>query len=330
MNYQLPNTFRVDLLYGALEKNPNALKKMRDAHGSDRYRPYFFPSDNSLSGMGLTPLGLTEYLLYLYRQDPETHKNTLACINWDPNCTPDFDPKFFEKMIGRMNSESKRASFLIYRGNHTVSVMKEDDTLLLLDSYNAFGAKDSDHIPLLANLRKNFPESKIFTLNDKIQNDYHNCAFFAANSTGAIEKYLQHEGVSLAEFIQTLDTNKIHTPQRDNPGDCFKVQKYVEHGVRTIPVPPQLVSFVQSLTLAEKIADGSEEFVRGRPWHPYGSYAQELENFSAHERPRNCDKLKKMNIHMSVKNEMFDYASQDCQTPATEIRGENRNAAISI
>ena len=277
------------------------------------FRPYHFPSDGLLSGHGLTPQGFAEYLTYLEEQEPNIYKNAVAHINSNPECTPRFDKAFLASFGNSLTGQTgkRRGMHFIYRGNHTVSLLKEGDNFLLLDSYNAYPALDADHLPLLEYIRQKFPQSNIYTLHDKIQSDYHNCSFFATQSAGAIERALQNQDVSLLEFIKSIDTQKVHSPTLNCPNDTLKMQEYERLGIKTIPVPPQLVPFVQSLSLVDKIIQGSRAFTEQCAWLPYGSYQGELSNFSADERRNGEKKLTRMNVNIAVKNDLFRFACLD-------------------
>lgn len=204
------------------------------------YRPYHFPNDGSLSGNGLTPQGLSKYVNYLAETDPETYNNAITHINSDPECTPNFDEAFLGNIARTIKNGHGRGMHIIYRGNHTVSLLNEDNTFLLLDSYNAYGAKDADHLPVLEFIRQRFPQAEIFTLHDKIQNDYHNCAFFSCQSAGAIERYLQHEGGTLGQFIGNLDTQKIHIPSQTKSQRTVKRSGKSGRGCRLGPMQVNL------------------------------------------------------------------------------------------
>jgi hypothetical protein len=316
---QLPNTIAIERLYGALKKNPQLMQRFYDIMGNETHRPYFFPSDGTLSGKGLTPVGLAEYMLDRYQENPEKYSNFIACINWDPNCTPEFDRPFLHNLNSAITKMDDRGSFVIYRGNHTVSLMNEGNTFLLLDSYNAYGAKDADNLPLLRFIRQNFPYAQIHTLHDKIQNDYHNCSFFAVHCAGAIEKALQNENKTLAQFIQSLDTNKVHRPDPNNPEDALKVSEYRRLGINTIPVPSEIVPYVQSLSLVEKITEGSASYRQQKPWVTHQSYQSQLDNHVTHLPVGEERKLRRINNHIAMKNAHFINRHEEGLTPTTSL-----------
>ncbi|MCL2587624.1 MAG: hypothetical protein FWE31_05335 [Firmicutes bacterium] len=267
------------------------------------YRPYYFPSDGSLSGYGLSSKGIEEYVAYCKEQDPGTCENVIAHVSHDPDCTPKFNKQFLCNLGNSLECQESRTSNIIYRANHTVSLMKEDDTFLFLDSYNAFPVPDADHLPLLRFIRKQFPKAKIYTLHDKIQNDYHNCAFFATESACAIERALQENNQSLSEYIQFQDTRKVHTPRMRSLKDCKKMFAYSCLGVETIPIPRDIVPLVQSLTLVDEIVKGCTGI--------------DIEDVCAEIADIRTGQVKKRNICISTMNEAFRSACLSGQTPST-------------
>jgi len=221
------------------------------------YQPYHYPEEHKnagvLSGFGLSAFGLGKYL---ERQQIKTN----PLISHDPDCTPSFDKQFLDKAFEVISQSDKLSFFPIYRRNHTVGLVKEDDHFLLLDSYNAFGAKDADHIPLLRFLRENFKDSHIHTLHDKMQSDYHNCAFFTVQNLVKVERELNNKEISLAKFIQEIDTEKYHQESLDNFEDVVKMKHYRELGIQSVATPACLVPHFQSVKTAKAITKNSPEF----------------------------------------------------------------------
>ncbi|MCL2484401.1 MAG: hypothetical protein FWE79_03325 [Firmicutes bacterium] len=278
---------------------------------SDLYRPYHYPEDHpragELSGEGLTPKGLETYLAKLSRLHPEILSMVQPLISGDPSTTPEFNDKFFEEAYSVLKNSNGRIISPVYRPNHTVGIIKEEDNILLVDSYNAYGAKDADHIPLLRFLRDTFRGAKIHTLHDKMQNDYHNCAFFAVQNLIKVERELKSLGISLPEFIEQIDTHKLHLPTIGNINDLKKIQSYGELDIRTVATPACLVPHIQSLKQARATAEGSADFRRRRLYLPYGTHENELERFV--ETREHKGKPVQMNVNIQTQNDEFRRAT---------------------
>jgi len=248
------------------------------------YRPYYYPEGHPragrFSGHGLSPTGLGAYLSFMTKRHPQLLSNLEPLIDADPNCTPEFDDQFFEHAYSVLRNTDGRLLLPVYRQNHTVGLIKEDDQFLLLDSYNAYGAKDADHIPLLRFLRSSFRDASITTLHDKMQNDYHNCAFFAVHNLLKVEREISNQQISLPQFIERIDTRKLHTPVIGCINDTKKMQSYRELGIHSIATPACLVPHIQSLKQATATAENSTEFRLTRVYLPYGTHENELRKYT--------------------------------------------------
>jgi hypothetical protein len=153
-------------------------------------------------------------------------------------------------------NEEQKAGYIIFRANHTVSMIREGDDFLLMDSYNNFGAieDNTDDLPLLEIVRRANKNANIFVFNDKAQNDYHNCSVFSVNSLAIIFHTLQEQNVSLAQYIKKIDTEKWNA---DEPDKAFAYSKL---GVQTIPIPAELCPQIQSIRGLKKATKHSESF----------------------------------------------------------------------
>lgn len=274
------------------------------------YQPYKYPEEHplvgELSGYGLTPKGLWAYLNYQKKKHPSLLGYIKPLISHDPECKPEFNENFLEEAHKTLRASEGRTLFPIYRQNHTVGLVKEDKQFLLLDSYNAFGAKDADHIPLLRFLRENFKGAQISTLHDKMQNDYHNCAFFTVQNLLKIENELGGQKISLPKFIEQIDTRKYSQATRENQDDIAKIEAYNELGIESIATPACLVPHVQSLRVADSIALESEEFRKPYAHLPYGTHQAELENFIRMIPHRGEHVM--MNTNIQAKNREFEWS----------------------
>ena len=224
--------------------------------------PTHYP-DGRYSGQRLTTRGVTEYLRH-------RGSSANAFLESDVNCTPEFSPQFLDTLRNSLTQQmrgGRRSSNVIMRPAHTVAIMRENDKMWLLDSYNAHGAVDRDHVPLLRFLRDSFPNIRLLTSRDKIQNDYHHCSHFSIESVEAIEHDLQNTNRTLEQFVRQIDTGAYWDaePERE--------QIYRSLGVETVNTPAPVVRFAQSLSLIDKVTANSDEFHRRRNWISHGSYA---------------------------------------------------------
>jgi len=274
---------------------------------SDLYRSYHYPQGHhragELSGQGLSATGLDVYLTHQKKKHPELLGNVKALVNSDPHCTPEFTEEFWDRAFSTLQKINRRTLFPIYRRNHTVGLIKEEDQFLLLDSYNAFGAEDADHVPLLRFLRNNFSSASISTLHDKMQNDYHNCAFFAVQNLLKVEREISGQNISLPQFIEQIDTQKVYTPTIGNHKDIKKITSYDEMNIASIATPACLVPHIQSLSQANKTTENSVDFRSPRVYLPYGTHERELNSstvWGEHKGRRTA-----MNAYIQSRNDEF-------------------------
>jgi len=260
------------------------------------YRPYHFP-DGRYSGEGLTQDGLREYLQFL------GNRKMSATIIENSECTPQFGKCEFEQIAKDLKKVDEGSSHVIYRQGHTVSMVKDSDAVLLLDSYNAYGAKDADNLPLLRFLREQFPKHALYNLHDSIQRDYHNCAFFATKSASQIMRELDGQGITLRQFINDIDTNKLAVPNPLNIADLQRLGTYTVQGVETIATPSCLAPCVQSMTDIKTITDGSKSFVEEATFREFGSHQRALNKSIITREHKGA--LKSLNNHIQSINDDF-------------------------
>lgn len=257
---------------------------------NEYFDPYNYP-DGRYSGEGLT---LAKGGIAAYTTSKKLDARLF--IHPDPKCTPKFDTPFLHKLGQSLEQQRGLGCSIIARGGHTVSLLQDGDLFWLLDSYNAYGAKDNDHLPLLKFLRNIFPNSVIRTSRDKIQNDYHNCSIFSIESALAIMTDMWHSGRNLDRFAREIDTK----PEGYFPEDA-KAGMYRELRVQPTITPACVAPFAQSLTLTDNITQNSREFSEIKHWLPGGSYrAQYAESLTyCHE------KGKLINRNIQNKSDLF-------------------------
>ena len=279
-------------------------------------RPYFFPAsdgrgDDSFSGPGFTQLGAIKYIqnqIEKEEQGTEIYKNLTCFFNWDPKCTPAFDKDFLNAMRKRLEA-SDDGWFIIYRQNHTTSLIKQGNEFLFLDSYNAYGAKDADHIPVLENLRAWFPEGNLSVLPDKTQSDYNNCLIFAVEYLVAVLRTMKYENQSLAEFKANVPSNKIY-PEDE------KAKEYKRLGIHVLPGTPEcIIEFVQSQENALKMAESS---------HAPEEIKERLMRHIAKKFHKN--NLKEMNVNVERRNKEFWFKNVDDEQIKLFIQDYNKQA----
>ncbi len=199
----------------------------------------------------LTEAGLAKYIDIRMSEEPELTKNIKLIIDYDINATPEFS-RVMQKEIKKnllSSSNRDRISFIIHRDIHTVGLIKEKDKFLLLDSYNAHGTDDCEHIPLLKIIRELFPYSKIYTLHDKMQKDFCNCRIFSVENIIEIERFCKFHNCGLSEVI---DSNKnIYFSDFDQKKDI----DYRYLNISSIATPLPIISKIQSLKQIKKITN---------------------------------------------------------------------------
>ena len=274
----------------------------------DLFRPYHYPQadrhrSGQLSGYGLTQEGAQLYLEHLANQEPETFGGIVPIINQDPNMGEEFTPEALASITDAVASAEGRGEFLIYRQGHTVSLIRENGVMFLMDSYNAFGTDELGNVPLLEHLRNSFPNERIFTMHDMMQRDYHNCVFFATSSLGSVIRELNGRGVDLGQFLNEIDTCILHTPEYTSPDDVRRLDKYTDLFVETVATPACMIPYVQSVAAAQTIADGSHAFCEEVEWCEHGSYQDEMK-IATEMRPHKGI-MKEMNVCIQRQNEDF-------------------------
>jgi len=212
--------------------------------------PIFFRQHEDVAHGGKVDT-LTEGGLYVYfsrrkAEEPLVLENSNLIIDYDLKAGSSFSQEAQIKLREAFSEScGSRKSFVVHRDGHTVSVIREGDTFLLLDSYNAHGTKDHDHFPLLQIIRKCNPEAKIYTLHDKIQNDYCNCRIFAVENIVEIEKYCRENECGLMQVIQE---SELIPPQFYTDGDEEKEKFYADNNIIPIGIPVPILHHVQSVT----------------------------------------------------------------------------------
>ena len=233
----------------------NRLRTSGILNRTDEYQ-FFETHIDPRNGEEVITLTETGLLNYFENRKEETDllNNTELILDMDRGAGPDFSPEIGEtikKEITKNSRHERRHNYIIHRDGHTVALMQEGDTFLLLDSYNAHGTPDMDHIPLLQIIRDTLPEAKIYTLHDRIQSDYNNCRVFATEGTIECERFMRKRGMRLNDLIALSFTenifdnkNRYESDREYNLKDCF----YNEIGVEQISTPIPLVPFIQSYT----------------------------------------------------------------------------------
>lgn len=199
----------------------------------------------------LTEAGLGYYFYKRKLDEGELAKNIDIIIDYDLEAGPNFSEGAREEIIEKLRNspEDKRVSWIIHRDGHTVSLIREGEKFLLLDSYNAHGAEDADHLPLLRIVRDLFPDAKIYTLRDKIQNDYCNCRIFAFENLIEIERYCEFHHCGLDRVINSDAEIFFADP------DQVKDEAYRELSVIAIPTPIAIIPHIQSVSQIREITE---------------------------------------------------------------------------
>lgn len=212
------------------------------------YRNHRDMANNTLVSV-LTEAGLAEYFEIRKLEEPELTKNMSLIIDYDVNATPEFSKNMQNEIKTTLlkSSDDKRSDYVIHRDVHTVSLIREKNKFLLLDSYNAHGTKDMEHIPLLKIIRELFPTGEIYTLHDKMQKDYYNCRIFSIENLIEIERFCKFHKCDLSDVIES------------NKDICFynfdsdKEKFYKELNVNPIGTPLPIIPKIQSIRQIEKI-----------------------------------------------------------------------------
>lgn len=230
----------------------------------------------------LTEAGLATYFYRRKREEPEVFRNSDLLIDFDMNGGSSFS----ETMRGNLrtvlseNCEDRRF-YIVHRDGHTVSLIRENNTFLLLDSYNANGTTDHDHFPLLTLIREQQPNAKIYTLRDKIQNDYNNCRIFAVENAAAIERYCQQNNCGLSRVIQEAQL----VPALFNSDD-EKDGFYNNNNITSLGTPLPIVPHIQSMAKIRTVIGsvGETELITERlNGHIRNRRTNEISNFNDNE-----------------------------------------------
>lgn len=194
----------------------------------------------------LTEVGLYAYFLRRQTEEPTILENVDLIIDYNLDAGPSFSEEARGKLREAFSQPCEhRKSFIVHRDGHTVAVIREGNNFLLLDSYNAHGAKDHDHFPLLEIIRECNPEAQIYTLYDKIQNDYYSCRIFSVENIVEIEKYCRENRCGLLQVIRESELVPPQYCDRDETKDRF----YTEHNIIPIGIPIPILHHVQSLKI---------------------------------------------------------------------------------
>lgn len=174
-----------------------------------------------------------------------------------------------EQIRSTVHGDCEQAkAYIIHRDGHTVTLFREKDTFMLCDSYNAYGAKDADHIPILRMIRdeakKLGKDVKIYTENDKIQRDYDNCRIFSLETAVLTLNYLNQSGKSLADLIEQTKENVGLQFAAEGDNDNKSVA-YKELNVEAIPTLLTIIPLIQSGSQIVKIAQRCND----RSWIEY-------------------------------------------------------------
>jgi hypothetical protein len=166
--------------------------------------------------------------------------------------------KFFET-----KGESLR-SVIIHRKNHTISAVKQDDCIFVMDSYNASGVPDNDLSSTLRIIRDASGDAKIFVLNDILQFDYSSCRYYSILFSSILCEYLTKNNLSLRDFIGRGEcVEPFYTAERLKTtysgqlrdevavGEEKRQRDYGEMGVMPIGTPYLFVPFTQRKTQLE-------------------------------------------------------------------------------
>ncbi|MDD2839554.1 MAG: hypothetical protein PHY80_00290 [Rickettsiales bacterium] len=214
-----------------------------------RTMPIFYRQHEDVAHGGkvdtLTEAGLYAYFSRRKEEELEVLANTSLIIDYDLGAGPSFSEEARSELKNAFSRLHRgRESFIIHRDGHTVAVIRECDNFLLLDSYNAHGTKDHDHLPLLQIIRKCNPEAKIFTLHDKMQSDYYSCRIFSVENIIEIEKYCRENRCSLSQII---GESELIPPQFYADYDDAKDKFYTENHIVPIGTPIPILHHVQSV-----------------------------------------------------------------------------------
>ncbi len=192
----------------------------------------------------LTETGLKIYFERRQMEEEAALRNTALIMDYDLDAGASFSANAqTELRMALSGSCEGRKSFIIHRDGHTVSVIREGDTFLLLDSYNAHGTKDCDHFPLLQIIREENPKAKIYTLHDKTQNDYYSCRIFSVENLVEIEKFCAEHHCGLSEIIKDSMSVPFFYGEPDKAKDEF----YAKNGIVPIGTPVPILHHVQSM-----------------------------------------------------------------------------------
>lgn len=203
----------------------------------------------------LTEAGLAKYFTIRRLEEPQLTSNITLVIDYDLSAGPNFSADMRQRLDEalRTSPSNRRVSIIIHRDGHTVSLIREGNKFLLLDSYNAHGAKDADHIPLLEIIRHSFPEAEIYTLYNKMQSDYYTCRIFALENIIEIERYCRNHSCGLEEVIASNSRIKEEPdPIKDALYEDLKLN------IRAIGIPVPIIHHVQSMCLIKSISDELE------------------------------------------------------------------------
>lgn len=202
----------------------------------------------------LTEAGLGYYFYKRKSDEGELAENIDIIIDYDLAAGPDFSARARAEIEEKLTNSpaNKRVSWVIHRDGHSVSLIREGNRFLLLDSYNAHGANDADHLPLLKIIRNLFPKAEIYTLRDKMQNDYYNCRIFALENLIEIERYCRMHNCGLNAVIG--GAARIYFEDLEPVKDGA----YEELSVRAIGTPVAIIPHIQSVRQIRAISEEYE------------------------------------------------------------------------
>lgn len=219
------------------------------------YTDHYDPIHNK-TVQTLTEDGLEYYLFFKKIKEPELTNNIELIIDPDKKATSEFSEQMRKKLKDVLSKNFiGRKHYIIHRDGHTVLLTVEQDEhgnkiFLLTDSYNAFGTKDDDHLPLLRIIRELYPEAEIYTQHDKTQNDYCNCRIFAVNSAIEYERFCRDHNCKINKIIESGDKTFF---EQDS-----KIDAYRELNIQTIPTPIPIMKFIQSMEQLNYVSDNLE------------------------------------------------------------------------
>lgn len=248
------------------------------------YRMHEDVTNNNALVKTLTEEGLDVYLMFRCKEEGRDLINKIeTIIDYDLQAGPNFSDNMQRRLKEKLTEDIVgRKHYIVHRDGHTVLLTREVDEngvncFLLTDSYNAYGATDADHLPLLEIVRGMYPNAEIYTLNDKIQRDYNNCRIFAVESAIRYEEFCNVGNRNIIDLKNSNDQIYFDPNNINNNNNNYnnKKEAYNELKIEAIPTPLPIIPLIQSMKQIKGSSNNEEKLQKNRV-NDYETYSDVL------------------------------------------------------